>query len=86
ILCKAANPDAAYDSSAHNPAPRCFSGTYEQFVEDIIHWAIPAVSTDNPLPLFWMKGPAGVGKSTIAQTCVERLKKMGRLSAAFFLA
>ncbi|KAF9442926.1 hypothetical protein P691DRAFT_844715 [Macrolepiota fuliginosa MF-IS2] len=33
-----------------------------------------------------MKGPAGVGKSTIAQTCMEKLKGMGRLGAIFFFA
>ncbi|KAF9443084.1 hypothetical protein P691DRAFT_680260, partial [Macrolepiota fuliginosa MF-IS2] len=85
-LREAANPDAAYDSFARNPAPRCCPGTREQFVEDIIHWAVPAVGADDPLPLFWMKGPAGVGKSAVAQTCVERLKDMGRLGAAFFFA
>ncbi|KAF9443700.1 hypothetical protein P691DRAFT_635103, partial [Macrolepiota fuliginosa MF-IS2] len=34
----------------------------------------------------WMKGLAGVGKSAIAQTCAEELKKLGRLGAAFFFA
>lgn len=31
-----------------------------------------------------MKGPAGVGKSAIAQTCAEELKHMKKLGAAFF--
>ena len=31
-----------------------------------------------------MRGPAGVGKSSIAQTCAEQLKNTGRLGAAFF--
>ncbi|KAF9440797.1 hypothetical protein P691DRAFT_779995, partial [Macrolepiota fuliginosa MF-IS2] len=86
ILREAGNPDAAYDSSARDPAPRCFPGTREQFVEDIVHWAVPTASADTILPLFWMKGPAGVGKSAVAQTCVEKLKGMGRLCAAFFFA
>lgn len=33
-----------------------------------------------------MKGPAGVGKSAIAQTCVEKLKARGKLGAAFFFS
>lgn len=33
-----------------------------------------------------MKGPAGVGKSAIAQTCVERLQKKGVLGASFFFS
>jgi len=31
-----------------------------------------------------MSGPAGVGKSAIAQTCAEKLKETGHLGAAFF--
>jgi len=31
-----------------------------------------------------MMGPAGVGKSAIAQTCAEKLKETGHLGAAFF--
>jgi len=31
-----------------------------------------------------MRGPAGVGKSAIAQTCAEKLKESGHLGAAFF--
>ncbi len=34
--------------------------------------------------MYWMRGPAGVGKSAIAQTCAEKLKKTGHLGAAFF--
>ncbi|KAF9443639.1 hypothetical protein P691DRAFT_797269 [Macrolepiota fuliginosa MF-IS2] len=71
ILLEASNPDAAYNSS---------------YVEDIADWAVPAMDVDVPLPLFWMKGPAGVGKSAIAQTCVERLQDLGKLGAAFFFS
>lgn len=56
-----------------------------QYVEDTLHWALPAIG-DTPLPLFWMKGPAGVGKSAVAQTCVEELRTRGRLGAAFFFS
>ncbi|KAF9449078.1 hypothetical protein P691DRAFT_703813 [Macrolepiota fuliginosa MF-IS2] len=86
ILLEASNPDAAHDSSARDYAPRCQPGTREQHIEDIVGWGAPAVGADEPLPLFWMKGLAGVGKSAIAQTCAERLKDLGRLGAAFFFA
>lgn len=33
-----------------------------------------------------MNGPAGVGKSAVAQTCVEKLKRRGKLGAAFFFS
>lgn len=35
-------------------------------------------------PLLWLKGPAGVGKSAIAQTCAEKLRET--LGAAFFFS
>ena len=41
-------------------------------------------SIDAPSSVYWMRGPAGVGKSAIAQTCAEKLKKTGHLGAAFF--
>ncbi|KAF9441854.1 hypothetical protein P691DRAFT_790553 [Macrolepiota fuliginosa MF-IS2] len=86
ILLEASNPDAAHDSAAHEYDPRCHPGTREQHIEDIVYWAVPASGTDDPLPLFWMKGLAGVGKSAIAQTCAERLKELGKLGATFFFS
>ncbi|KAF9446884.1 hypothetical protein P691DRAFT_732444 [Macrolepiota fuliginosa MF-IS2] len=86
ILLEASNRDAAHDSKARDYAPRCHPGTREQHIEDIVYWAVPAAGTNNSLPLFWMKGPAGVGKSAIAQTCAERLKELGKLGATFFFS
>ncbi len=57
----------------------------EQYVEDIIRWAVPPVG-DTPLPIYWMKSPAGVGKSAVAQTCVEKLKRLGKPCPAFFFS
>lgn len=53
--------------------------------EDLVNWALPGVS-ETPLPLYWMKGPAGVGKSAVAQTCEEVLKQLKGLGAAFFFS
>ncbi|KAF9445558.1 hypothetical protein P691DRAFT_777489 [Macrolepiota fuliginosa MF-IS2] len=86
ILFEASNRDAAHDSSARDYDPRCHPGTREQHIEDIVYWAVPAAGADDPLPLFWMKGLAGVGKSAIAQTCAEKLKERGKLGAAFFFS
>ncbi|KAF9441090.1 hypothetical protein P691DRAFT_613126, partial [Macrolepiota fuliginosa MF-IS2] len=86
ILLEASNRDAAHDSAAREYDPRCHPGTREQHIEDIVYWAVPASGADDPLPLFWMKGLAGVGKSAIAQTCAERLKELGKLGATFFFS
>ncbi|KAF9439763.1 hypothetical protein P691DRAFT_785051, partial [Macrolepiota fuliginosa MF-IS2] len=77
----ASNRDAAHDSSARDYDPRCHPGTREQHIEDVVYWAVPTAGADDPLPLFWMKGLAGVGKSAIAQTCAEKLKELGKLGA-----
>ncbi|KAF9447439.1 hypothetical protein P691DRAFT_671520, partial [Macrolepiota fuliginosa MF-IS2] len=86
ILLEASSPDAAHDSSACDYVHRCEPGTRVQYIEDIVGWGAPVVGADEPLPLFWMKGLAGVGKSAIAQTCAEEFSKLGKLGAAFFFA
>ncbi|KAF5353222.1 hypothetical protein D9756_007790 [Leucocoprinus leucothites] len=85
VLLTVSTPDATYDSSARDPPPRCFPGTREQYVEEITRWAIS--DGDNAhLPILWMKGPAGVGKSAVAQTCAERLKGRNKPFATFFFS
>ncbi|KXN85501.1 hypothetical protein AN958_11239 [Leucoagaricus sp. SymC.cos] len=85
ILLEASYPDAAVDAEAREYVPKCFPGTREQYIHDIMHWAT-ASDTEGLLPIFWMRGPAGVGKSAIAQTCAEKMKKLGQLGAAFFFS
>ena len=81
ILYEASDPGAAFDSQDHYDR-RCFPGTREQYIADITNWVTESV--DPPSSMYWMRGPAGVGKSAIAQTCAEKLKKSGHLGAAFF--
>jgi len=81
ILLDASDEGAAFDSQDHYDR-RCFPGTREQYIADITNWVTESV---NPLSsMYWMRGPAGVGKSAIAQTCAEKLKDTGHLGAAFF--
>ena len=49
-------------------------------LNDIESWA----KNFNKLPVFWLNGLAGTGKSTIAQTVAERLFAEGHLGASFF--
>ena len=81
ILCDAFDPGAVFDSQDHYDR-RCFPGTREQYIADITNWVTESVGP--PLSMYWMRGPAGVGKSAIAQTCAEKLKKSEHLGAAFF--
>lgn len=85
ILREASTPEAAYDALARHPVPQCFPGTREQYIQDITRWAVPSLGAQ-PSFIYWMKGPAGVGKSAVAQTCVGKLKGSGHVAAAFFFS
>ncbi len=71
------------DSDARYPHPTCYQGTSEQIRARLTTWL------DNPerqRKVVWLTGPAGTGKSTIAQTFAESCLKKGRLGAAFFFS
>ncbi|KAK7028071.1 hypothetical protein VNI00_015022 [Paramarasmius palmivorus] len=76
-----ANVGARHDSGARFPPPQCHEGTRTKIQESIIDWA----KSNNPetKPLCWLSGPAGAGKSAIAQTIAEKTSK-GSLIASFF--
>jgi hypothetical protein len=85
IIREASVPDAAVDSEARRYAPTCCPGTREQHISDITDWAT-GVNSDQTQRLLWMWGPAGVGKSALAQTCAEKVKEVGNLGTAFFFS
>ncbi|KAF9443937.1 hypothetical protein P691DRAFT_678566, partial [Macrolepiota fuliginosa MF-IS2] len=75
-------PAAAYDSSEH---PRnCHPGTRMQYIDQIVNWGLKG--SDPGHRIFWLKGPAGVGKSAISQSCAEAFAAEKRLAAAFFFS
>ncbi|KAF5344831.1 hypothetical protein D9756_011095 [Leucocoprinus leucothites] len=82
MLQAASLPQAMYDSSARDP-PLCFPGTREEYLHTITSWG-KGEWEDSRTRVLWMKGPAGVGKSAIAQTWVEGLE--GKHSASFFFS
>jgi hypothetical protein len=87
LLLDASYPDAAYDSAARNNAPKCHPQTRDQYIDDFVHWAVPSVvGSTPPPPLAWMKGHAGMGKTCIAQSCVEKLKTLSTPFASFFFS
>lgn len=76
-------PGAEYDSSARDPPPRCHPGTRTTIIQRVHGWL------ENSQPekkLLWLRGPAGVGKSAIAQTLAENLSKTRRLGASLFFS
>ncbi|KAJ7756725.1 hypothetical protein B0H14DRAFT_2404636, partial [Mycena olivaceomarginata] len=87
ILHRAAANDAFHDSAERFPQPRCHPETRTKMLN----------SDDDPLPQFltdgkdrrdnrilWLNGPAGAGKSAVAQSLCLQLEAKGCLGASFF--
>ena len=64
----------------HGDRSGCLKGTRESVLNEIERWTEDC----NGLPVFWLNGLAGTGKSTIAQTVAERAFADGHLGASFF--
>ncbi|KAF9447659.1 hypothetical protein P691DRAFT_802094 [Macrolepiota fuliginosa MF-IS2] len=76
-------PGAAMDSSARDPPPKCHPGTRKKIGRNLGTWL------DDPgreWNMMWLRGPAGTGKSAVAQTFAEYCYEKGRLGAAFFFS
>jgi hypothetical protein len=85
VVREASVLDATVDAEARRYAPICCPGTREQHISDLTDWAT-GVNRDHAQRLLWMWGPAGVGKSAVAQSCAEKVKEAGHLGAAFFFS
>ncbi|KAJ7151849.1 hypothetical protein C8R43DRAFT_886474 [Mycena crocata] len=69
-------------SSANNRLT-CFPGTRSFLISQIAAWA--ALPTDDSTPnVFWLSGPAGSGKSTIATTIANTFERLGFLGSFVF--
>jgi len=74
--------DALHDSSAQDPLRRCHPGTRKSILKQICYWI------DDPAPInriLWLYGPAGTGKSAIAQT-ISHWYRQGKVAATFLLS
>ncbi|KAF8870673.1 hypothetical protein BD779DRAFT_519435 [Infundibulicybe gibba] len=73
--------EAFHNSSARHDPPRCYPGTRETAIETISDWIEDMASY-----CLWMYGPAGTGKSAVAQTVAELLHQSRTLGASYFFA
>ncbi|KIM88400.1 hypothetical protein PILCRDRAFT_256054 [Piloderma croceum F 1598] len=64
----------------NGPIARCLDGTRQVLIARIKRW----IDTDPALPICWLHGPAGSGKSAVAQTIGEYCQSRKRLAASFF--
>ncbi|ESK86804.1 nwd2 [Moniliophthora roreri MCA 2997] len=77
------NVGAAHDSAERYPPPRCHPETRQEIKDDILQWCRDPLNDAN---VFWVHGPAGVGKSAIAQTIAELVEGEGLLASSFFFS
>lgn len=79
ILRQNVCPDAFHNSKTRYPPPLCSPSTREAVLSDIFNWM-----TTRREKLMWLSGPAGAGKSAIAQTVAEACANGGTLAGTFF--
>lgn len=72
---------AAYDAEERRPAPRCHPGTRLETLQEIEDWF-----HDDTTSVCWLHGPAGAGKSAVAQTISETFAERGLLASSFFFS
>jgi hypothetical protein len=76
-------PGAFHNSDERYDPPKCHPRTRKAVLKKIMDW----IKDPNKVALFlWLYGPAGAGKSAIAQTIAELPQKLGLLAAAFFFS
>ncbi|KAM6499294.1 hypothetical protein JOM56_004802 [Amanita muscaria] len=71
---------ALQDSAEQDPDRRCHPGTRQNVLMQLRDWFDNPNATDH---IFWLYGPAGAGKSAIAQTIADEYNERG-LAATFF--
>ncbi|KDR67797.1 hypothetical protein GALMADRAFT_1062229 [Galerina marginata CBS 339.88] len=71
------NSDERYDP------PKCHPGTRKAVINDVMEWV---KTLDREQFFLWLYGPAGAGKSAIAQSVAEFCSNLGLLAASFFFS
>jgi len=72
---------ASYISQERDPPPRCLPGTRSEVLEKIDTWVKAGVESTR---ILWLQGPAGAGKSAIAQTVAETCRTQSARSFVLF--
>ncbi|KAF9458300.1 hypothetical protein BDZ94DRAFT_114005 [Collybia nuda] len=79
ILINACSPEALFDSQARHPPPICHPSTRIGLLDHIFRW-VDRGEED----ILFLDGPAGVGKSAVAQTVAARSAARKTLGGSFF--
>ncbi|KAJ7330480.1 hypothetical protein DFH08DRAFT_660205, partial [Mycena albidolilacea] len=80
LLQRNISGDAFYNSEQHFPPPQCHPATRTTVQKTIQSWVVD----DQGASVMWLYGPAGTGKSAIAQSMAENWAANYNLTTAFF--
>lgn len=72
--------EAEFNSFSDRDEIQCLQGTRTELLRQIKEWA----TSLSQKSIFWLKGMAGTGKSTISRTVAWSLKGTNHLSTSFF--
>lgn len=75
-------PEASFDAANKQHVPLCLENTRREVLTQIRRWA----DGDGERRIYWLKGMAGTGKSTIALTVAREYNDKKRLGASFFFS
>lgn len=75
---------AVHNSQARFPPPKCSLGTRDAIIAQIVNWIEEQGDNVDKKRILWIYGPAGAGKSAIAQTISEVFSQRQALAASFF--
>ena len=85
FLFSSISPGAFHNSAERYDAPKCHPQTRLAILEKIMNWIKDVTNPQSPRFL-WIYGPAGSGKSAIAQTIAEICEREGITIASFFFS
>ncbi|KAF3911387.1 hypothetical protein ABW20_dc0102150 [Dactylellina cionopaga] len=74
--------EAIFGSLEDQHEPHCLPQTRTEILKGVKEWAVGPRDRDSCI--FWLRGMAGTGKSTIACTVAQYLKENNQLGASFF--
>ncbi|KDR68171.1 hypothetical protein GALMADRAFT_79011, partial [Galerina marginata CBS 339.88] len=84
LLLDAASPGAFHNSGERFDPPKCYPNTRLAILAKLTDWIIGSFGWEGYI--MWVYGPAGSGKSAIAQTIAEMCHAKNILLASFFFS
>src|SRR5450631_1808197 len=74
------------EAASYQEKHGCMEGTRTTVLDDIVSWATKPFDSEtksNNLNVFWLYGMPGLGKTSVANSLCDRLRKSGNLGGSF---